>query len=71
MGTFIMEEDKIPFTREELICHCETGNLRDPFAVSVLKGATIVCRVHHRISVIYSMLLQLAVNIDCTVIESN
>ena len=42
----------------------EIGNLRDPFAVSALKGAMIVGHVPHRISMICSMFLQLASNID-------
>ena len=67
-GHHVYKDIWIPVTGEELICQHEIGNLRDPFAVSVLKGATIVGHVPHRISAICSMFLQLGGSIDCTVI---
>ena len=52
-----------PNTGEELICQRELGNLRNPFAISLLKGTNIVGHVLCKISAIcsYRQMVQLTV----------
>ena len=59
-GHHVYKDVWIPFTGEELVCQREIGNLRDLFAVSVCKGATIVGHVPRRILAICSTYVSLA-----------
>ena len=69
-GHHIYKDIWTPNIGEELICQRELGNLRDPFAVSLLKGTTIVSHVPCKISAICAMFLQTGGTINCTVIRN-
>jgi len=60
-----------PFIGEELICHQESGNTSDPFAVAVLKpdspGGMVVGHVPRKISAACSVFLELGGTIRCTI----
>ena len=61
-----------PFIGEELICHQESGNRSDPFAVAVLKPAAsdssmVVGHVPRKISAACSVFLELGGIIHCTI----
>ena len=57
-GHHIYKDVRTPVIGEELICQYELGNLRDPFALSLVKGTTIVGHVPRKISTICSMFLR-------------
>ena len=52
---------------ETLQCHCEVGNVHDPYAVSVKKGSTIVGHIPKKFSCFCSLLLRWGGNICCEV----
>lgn len=66
-GHHVYKDVWTPVIGEELMCQRELGNLRDPFAVSVLNESTIIGHVPRKISVICSMFLQTGGTIDCIV----
>ena len=69
-GHHIYKDVRTPVIDQEMICQRELGNLRDPFAVSLVKGTTIVGHVPRKISVICLMFLQTGGIINCSVINS-
>ena len=57
-----------PFEGEELVCHKEESNLRDLYAVAVMKGDSIVGHVLRKISASCTLFLEKEdTTITCTI----
>ena len=57
---------------EVLVCHCDTRNCHDPFAIATCKGMAVVEHVPRRISSIcYVFLGKPGASITCSVADSH
>ena len=69
-GYQVYQENWSATVAKELVCQRETGNIRDAFAVSVIRASEVVGHIPRKLSCIYSFFLRRGGSIRCIVTGS-